>query len=191
MALVSGSESALGPENPPNWVRERNPTGKFRLRSIPPGKSSEYRPSPSLSIPSRPSSLYCVSPRPRTIRPSFEVNPPTIYGDGQQSRDFVFVGDVARANLLAATVPDIAGERFNIARGEQTTLLELLTNLRTILGQDIEPIHEPPRAGDVRDSLADINQARSRLMFEPTVTIEEGLRLSVDYYRSLVETSAV
>lgn len=126
---------------------------------------------------------------PRFVSMILSGDPPIIYGDGQQSRDFVYVGDIARANLLAATVPGIAGEKFNIARGERTTLLELLTNLRAILGQEIEPIHEPARAGDVRDSLADINQARSKLLFDPVVTIEEGLRLSVDYYRSLVETS--
>lgn len=110
---------------------------------------------------------------------------PTIYGDGQQSRDFVFVGDVARANLLAATVPGVAGGTFNIARGERTTLLELLGTLRQILGRSIEPIHEAPRAGDVRDSLADISQARTRLGFEPAVTMREGLAQSVDYYQSI------
>ena len=112
---------------------------------------------------------------------------PVIYGDGQQSRDFVFVKDVVKANLLAATAADASGGIFNIARGERTTLLELLTNLRDILAQHIEPIHEPPRAGDVRDSLADISQARNRLKFEPGTTIAEGLRQSVEYYRSIVE----
>ena len=125
---------------------------------------------------------------PRFVSMILSGNPPIIYGDGNQSRDFVFVGDVARANLLAATVPGIAGETFNIARGERTTLLELLTTLRSILGQDIKPIHQPPRAGDVRDSLADITKARSGLRFDPAVSMEQGLRMSVDYYRSLVAT---
>ncbi len=128
---------------------------------------------------------------PRFVSMILSGNRPIIYGDGNQSRDFVFVGDVARANLLAATVPGIAGEKFNIACGQRTTLLELLTTLRTILGQDIEPIHEPARAGDVRDSLADITEARTKLLFEPTVSIQEGLRMSVDYYRSLVAASAI
>ncbi|OYP34408.1 SDR family oxidoreductase [Rhodopirellula sp. MGV] len=110
---------------------------------------------------------------------------PIIYGDGEQSRDFVYVGDVARANMLAATVPDISGGIFNIACGRRTTLLDLLTSLREILGQDIEPIHEPPRVGDVKDSLADITEARTRLLFEPSVSIDEGLRQSVDYYQSI------
>ncbi|TWU04862.1 SDR family oxidoreductase [Stieleria varia] len=111
---------------------------------------------------------------------------PVIFGDGQQSRDFVFVKDVARANLLAATVGGIDGGVFNIGRGERTTLLELLSTLSEILGESIEPIHQAPRAGDVRDSLADINQARTRLQFDPSVSMTDGLRRSVDYYRSLI-----
>jgi UDP-glucose 4-epimerase len=126
---------------------------------------------------------------PRFVSMILSGQRPIIYGDGNQSRDFVFVGDVARANLLAATVPGIAGGIFNIARGERTTLLGLLTTLRSVLGQDIEPIHEAPRAGDVRDSLADISEARSKLLFEPAVSMDEGLKMSVDYYRSLVETA--
>lgn len=126
---------------------------------------------------------------PRFVSMILSGDPPIIYGDGNQSRDFVFVGDVARANLLAATVPTAAGKTFNIGRGQSTTLLQLLDALRDILGQDIQPIHEPPRAGDVRDSLADINQARQFLKFDPSVTIEEGLRMSTDYYRSVVEAA--
>ena len=116
-------------------------------------------------------------------------NQPIIYGDGQQSRDFVFVSDVAKANLLAATVDGVAGGTFNVARGERTTLLELLTTLGGILGQKIEPIFEPPRPGDVRDSLADITLARQNLRYEPDVSMTEGLNRSVDYYRELVEPS--
>jgi nucleoside-diphosphate-sugar epimerase len=108
-----------------------------------------------------------------------------IYGDGSQSRDFVFVGDVAKANLLAATIPGVSGGIFNIARGESTTLLELLNTLRDVLGQDIEPIHDPPRIGDVKDSLADVTEARLRLHFEPDVDMACGLNQSVEYYRSI------
>ena len=123
---------------------------------------------------------------PRFVSMILTGQQPVIYGDGQQSRDFVFVRDVAQANLLAATVAGVSGETFNIARGERTTLLELLTVLRELLGQDIEPLHEPPRAGDIRDSLADVTRARKRLGFEPSVDISHGLALSVDYYRSLL-----
>lgn len=123
---------------------------------------------------------------PRFVSMILSGERPVIYGDGSQSRDFVFVRDVAKANLLAATIPGINGGVFNIARGQSTTLLGLLTTLRTILGQDIQPIHDPPRLGDVKDSLADITQARTRLHFEPDIDMESGLDQSVDYYRSIV-----
>lgn len=123
---------------------------------------------------------------PRFVSMILSGKQPIIYGDGEQSRDFVFVGDVARANLLAATTPDVSGGTFNIGRGERTSLLELLTKLSDILGKQIDPIHEPARVGDIRDSLADINQARSALGFEPQVSIYDGLAQSVDYYRSVI-----
>ncbi|MBL6724599.1 MAG: SDR family oxidoreductase [Rubripirellula sp.] len=123
---------------------------------------------------------------PRFVSMILSGKQPIIYGDGEQSRDFVYVGDVARANLLAAITPGVSGGTFNIGRGERTSLLELLTKLSEILGKKIDPIHEPARVGDIRDSLADINQARSRLGFDPKVSIYEGLAQSVDYYRSVV-----
>ncbi|QDT08051.1 UDP-glucose 4-epimerase [Rubripirellula lacrimiformis] len=122
---------------------------------------------------------------PRFVSMILSGKQPTIYGNGLQSRDFVYVTDVAKANLLAATVPDAAGGTFNVARGERTTLLELLTTLSQLLGETIEPIHEPPRAGDVRDSLADVSQARNRLHFEPDVSMSQGLANSIDYYRKM------
>ncbi|TWU35172.1 NAD-dependent epimerase/dehydratase family protein [Novipirellula artificiosorum] len=122
---------------------------------------------------------------PRFVAKILSNEKPIIFGDGEQSRDFVFVGDVAKANMLAATTDAAAGGTFNIGRGERTSLLTLLNLLRGILGQGIDPVHEPARIGDVRDSLADINVARSRLGFDPEVSIEEGLRKSIDYYRDL------
>ena len=122
---------------------------------------------------------------PRFVSMILSGKRPVIYGDGSQSRDFVFVRDVAKANLLAATIAGVSGGIFNIGRGQRTTLLELLIDLREILGQDIEPIHDPPRLGDVKDSLADITQARTRLLFEPDVDMRSGLEQSVEYYRSI------
>lgn len=127
---------------------------------------------------------------PRFVSMILSGEQPVIYGDGGQSRDFVFVGDVAEANLLAATVPGVAGRTFNIGRGQRTTLIELLDALRSILGQHIEPIHQDPRPGDVRDSLADISAARAALGYTPAVSVELGLRKSIDYYRSLVQSTA-
>ena len=126
---------------------------------------------------------------PRFVAMILEGKRPVIYGDGLQSRDFVYVGDVVRANLLAATQETAAGGVFNVARGSSVTLLELLEMLRELLGHDIEPIFEAPRPGDVKDSLADISQARRLLAYEPSVSIKEGLRQSIEYYRELVAAS--
>ncbi len=115
---------------------------------------------------------------------------PIIYGDGGQSRDFVYVGNVVRANLLAATVAGAAGGTFNIGCGASTTLLQLLVKLGEILGRPIKPIHEPARAGDVRDSLADITQARLRLGYEPAISVDQGLHESIAYYEQTATAAA-
>ena len=110
---------------------------------------------------------------------------PTVFGDGFQSRDFTFVANVVHANLLAADAPGVAGRMFNAANGKSVDLLTLIAGLNRLLGTDIAPVHQPPRPGDVRDSLADITQARKCLGYEPQVRFEEGLRRSIDYYRQL------
>src|SRR6056297_1289665 len=127
---------------------------------------------------------------PRFVSMILSGKQPIIYGNGLQSRDFVYVTDIAKANLLAATVADAAGHTFNIARGQSTTLLSLLTTLSRILDQPIDPIHEPPRVGDVRDSMADVTAARSRLQFEPDVSMTDGLAASIEYYRSIARAPA-
>jgi UDP-glucose 4-epimerase len=106
--------------------------------------------------------------------------PPTIFGDGQQSRDFVFVDDVVQANLLAASVPGAAGRFYNVGRGQQTTLLQLLSLLGQITSRQPTPEHAEPRAGDIRASLADISRAREELGFEPQVEVLEGLKQLLD-----------
>jgi UDP-glucose 4-epimerase len=111
---------------------------------------------------------------------------PTVYGDGGQSRDFTYIANVVHGNLLAADAPDVAGRTLNVANGRNTTLLELIAALNRLLGTHIEPIHDAPRVGDVRESLADITRARQLLAYEPQVDFEAGLRLSIDYYRSMV-----
>jgi len=110
---------------------------------------------------------------------------PTIFGDGWQSRDFTYVDNVVRGNLLAADAPDVAGKSINVACGYQTNLLELIAAINQTLGLSIEPIFKPARAGDVRESLADITLARRLLNYEPVVSFSEGLLRSIDYYRSL------
>ncbi|NUQ64540.1 MAG: SDR family oxidoreductase [Pirellulales bacterium] len=110
---------------------------------------------------------------------------PVIYGDGQQSRDFTYVANVVHANLLAADAPGVAGRVLNVANGRSVTLLEMLAALNRLLGTDIQPNHAPPRPGDIRESMADITQARQLLGYEPQVGFEEGLRRSIEYYRAI------
>lgn len=107
---------------------------------------------------------------------------PTIFGDGLQSRDFVFATDVAEANRLAATVPEANGQAFNIGRGSRVTLLELLETLNRVMGRNVAARFAAPRAGDVRDSQADISLARRILGFDPKVPLAEGLAECVRYY---------
>ncbi|MBI2817117.1 MAG: SDR family oxidoreductase [Acidobacteria bacterium] len=112
---------------------------------------------------------------------------PTIYGDGQQSRDFTFVQDTVEANLLACKAPDASGKTFNIATGERKTLLnsfQLLHRLIVPDGTRIEPEYAPARAGDILHSQADITLARQVLGYESKVSFEEGLRRTVEWYRS-------
>lgn len=110
---------------------------------------------------------------------------PTVFGDGMQSRDFVFVGDVVQANLLAADAADASGRVINVATGRHTTLLDLIAAINDALGTAVEPIFAAPREGDIRESLADITVARRVLGYEPQVSLNEGLKQSIDYYKSI------
>lgn len=106
---------------------------------------------------------------------------PMVHGDGGQSRDFTYVGDVVAANLLALEAPAerCRGRVFNIAGGRQATILELLSTLGRIFSVAPDPVHTDPRPGDVRHSSADISAARSVLGYEPAVDLDEGLRRTV------------
>ena len=101
---------------------------------------------------------------------------PTIFGDGQQTRDFVFVADVVRANLLAAEVDQAAGQVFNIGSGRQTTINQLFDHLRRILNNDISPHYAPSRPGDIEHSFSDPGRARTILDWQTQVSLKEGLR---------------
>lgn len=119
---------------------------------------------------------------PRFIRALKSGQRPIIYGDGEQSRDFTFIAHVVEANLLAATTEDIAGDYFNVACGERFTLLDLLKTLCTIIGVDVQPQHEPGRAGDVRHSLADISKIKNAMGYRPRWSFREGLEQTVAYF---------
>ena len=111
---------------------------------------------------------------------------PTIYGDGQQSRDFTYIDNVVHANLLAAAAPAsrVAGQVMNTATGTRITLLETFELLRELTGYQGDPIHAEPRGGDIRDSLADIRLAGELLGYQPQVDFREGLRRTVEWNRA-------
>jgi len=109
---------------------------------------------------------------------------PVLQGDGLQSRDFTYVANNVRANLLAAKAQGAAGQVFNIACGQRYTLLDLVESLNRILGTAIKPIHSESRAGDVRHSEADIQAARICLGYAPEVDFHEGLARTVAWYQA-------
>jgi UDP-N-acetylglucosamine 4-epimerase len=122
---------------------------------------------------------------PRFIKALLINEQPVVYGDGKQSRDFTFVEDVVRANLLAcAAPPDAVGRVFNTACNRRFTLLQMLDELRDILKTDIGPVFEERRKGDVRHSMADISLARKFLGFEPEVSFRNGLEQTVSWFRT-------
>lgn len=121
---------------------------------------------------------------PLFITAMLEGRRPTIFGDGEQSRDFTYVANVVSANLKAATASGGAGGAFNIACGERATLNELVAHLNEIMGTRIEPVYLDERPGDVKHSLADISAAREAFGYEPVVSFREGLERVVEWYRS-------
>ncbi len=112
--------------------------------------------------------------------------PPTVYGDGEQTRDFTFIDNVVHANVLAAEAEETHGECVNVACGEGISVNAVIARINELLGTDVQPEHVAPRQGDVRHSLADISLARKLIGFEPKVLFEDGLRRAIDYYASLV-----
>ena len=110
-------------------------------------------------------------------------NAPTIYGDGEQTRDFTYVANVVDGVLRAVTAPGVAGAVVNVATGSRISLNRLFEVMRGLTGSTVTPNYGPVRQGDVKDSLADITLARALLGYEPTVTFEEGLRRTLDWYR--------
>jgi nucleoside-diphosphate-sugar epimerase len=112
-----------------------------------------------------------------------------IYGDGEQSRDFTFISDCVQANLLACHSPEanfsrepVGTQAFNIACGSRVTINQLYKELTTLLNTEILPHYTDPRPGDVRHSLADIQQAKDRLTYQPQFPIREGLQKTVIHY---------
>jgi len=118
---------------------------------------------------------------------------PIVFGDGLQTRDFVHVSDVVRANLLAAQSEKAPGETINVGSGHSATLVELIQLLRQAVGPQAAGItieHQAPRVGDLRASSADISKARALLGYVPRVQLAEGLAGVVDFFRSSIKKAA-
>jgi UDP-glucose 4-epimerase len=109
---------------------------------------------------------------------------PTIFGDGQQARDFVYVENVVQALISGASARDASGKVYNIGNGQSTTIIELVRDLNALLGADVRPTFAPPRAGDVRLSQADITRARADLAYDPKVSFRNGLAKTLAGYQA-------
>ncbi len=110
--------------------------------------------------------------------------PPTVFGDGEQSRDFTYIDNIVQANLLAASAKKAKGQVINIACHRQISLNRILDILRELLDVDITADYTEPRAGDIKHSLADITRAKEILGYEPRIDFEQGLRLAIDWYKA-------
>jgi len=129
-----------------------------------------------------PSSQYAAA-IPAFVTSILKDTPPTIYGDGEQSRDFTYIDNVVQANLLAAKVPETQGQTVNIACGKAVTVNQIIDMINKTLGKNIKPIFTDSRQGDVKHSLADITLAEKTIDFKPVISFEDGLAKAIDWYR--------
>jgi nucleoside-diphosphate-sugar epimerase len=120
---------------------------------------------------------------PTFITALMDGRPPTVFGDGEQSRDFTYVGNVVEGNVLAMAADGVGGKVFNIAAGQRTSLNQLLQTLERLSRRHVDASYEEPRPGDVPHSHADISAAERELGFRPRVSVEEGLKLTLDWFR--------
>jgi nucleoside-diphosphate-sugar epimerase len=129
-----------------------------------------------------PASQYAAA-IPAFVTAILRDQPPTIYGDGEQSRDFTYIDNIVHANLLAARAKKTAGQVVNVACGEIVTVNAIIAEINRLLGKNVKPVYAPTRAGDVKHSLADITAAKELIGFAPVVLFQEGLEKSIDWYR--------
>ncbi|MGA2070343.1 MAG: SDR family oxidoreductase [Sedimentisphaerales bacterium] len=129
-----------------------------------------------------PTSQYAAA-IPAFVTSILKDKPPTVYGDGEQSRDFTYVDNVVEANLLAARAKQTKGEVANIACGEAVTVNAIIDTINNIVGKSIKPMYAPSRPGDVKHSLADITVAKKLLGFKPVVLFKDGLKKAIEWYR--------
>ncbi len=114
---------------------------------------------------------------------------PRIYGDGEQTRDFTYVANVVDGVLRACEAPQASGEIINVATGGRISLNQLFYVMRDVVGGQVEPTYDEPRKGDVRDSQADISKAKALLAYQPSVSFEEGISRTIEWYRSTRATA--
>jgi len=129
-----------------------------------------------------PSSQYAAA-IPAFVTAILKDQPPTVFGDGLQSRDFTYVDNVVDANLLAARVEHTAGEVINIACGQSVTVNDTIEVINAAAGKNIKPIYTDSRTGDVKHSLADISASEKLIGFKPVVPFKQGLQLAINWYR--------
>ncbi len=129
-----------------------------------------------------PASQYAAA-IPAFVTAILKGEPPTIYGDGEQSRDFTYVDNVVEANLLAARAKQTKGEVINIACGEAVTVNAIIDMINDLLSRDIKPNYTDPRPGDVKHSLADITLAQKLIGYKTKVPFKQGLQLAINWYR--------
>ncbi|HTL10534.1 MAG TPA: NAD-dependent epimerase/dehydratase family protein, partial [Chitinophagaceae bacterium] len=129
---------------------------------------------------------------PLFINAALENRRPTINGDGTNSRDFTFVANAVQANVRALLLPSLNEHSVvNIAVGEATSLNQLWTMISSIAGTTLQPVYREERVGDVKHSLADVSKARSMIGYQPTIDIQRGLELAVEWYRLTSKESIV
>lgn len=125
---------------------------------------------------------------PRFVKQMLAGQRPTIFGDGNQSRDFTYIENVIDGILLAANAPGIRGLTFNIATGKRVRVLDLVQQINEILGTQIQPIFDEPRPGDILHSLADISAAEDLMGYQPGTRFVEGLRETVSWFAETVSS---
>lgn len=128
-----------------------------------------------------PSSQYAAA-IPAFVTSILKDEPPVVYGDGEQTRDFTYIDNAVNANLLAAEAPAVHGEAINVACGERITVNEIITRINTIVGKNIKATYVDPRPGDIKHSWADIDLANKLIGYRPAIGFEEGLRRTIEWF---------
>jgi nucleoside-diphosphate-sugar epimerase len=128
-----------------------------------------------------PKSTYAAAV-PAFVTAVLNDRPPTVFGDGEQTRDFTYISNVVRANVLAAGADACGGAVVNIACGERISVNKILLRINELLGKQVTPVYAPDRAGDVKHSSADISRAREVIGYEPVVTFDDGLSRAINWY---------